>query len=108
MKLTSNNNYGLDQRDMQTISGILSKYNEVKNVLIFGSRAIGRYHSGSDIDIAIIDKNICYQTLREIKSDFSDCSLPYNVDLINFATLTNEELKNHILRVGKPFSSVDN
>ena len=106
MKLTTDNdNYGLNQRDMQTISSILSKYDEVKNVLIFGSRAKGQYHSGSDIDIAIVDKNICYQTVRKIKSEFSDSSLPYNVDLVNFATLTNEDLKNHILRVGKPFYS---
>ena len=103
MKLTVNNNYGLNQRDMQTISSILSKYDEVKNVLIFGSRAKGQYHPGSDIDIAIVDKNTRYLTLRKIKSDFSDSSLPYNVDLVNFTTLTNEELKNHILRVGRPF-----
>jgi len=109
MKLTKdNNNYGLNRREMQTISGILSKYDEVKNVLIFGSRAKGEYHSGSDIDIAIIDKDTRYQTLRNIKNDFSDSSLPYNVDLINFSTLTNEDLKNHILRVGKPFYSVEN
>ena len=107
MKLTMDNSYGLNQRDMQTISSILSKYDEVKNVLIFGSRAKGVYHSGSDIDMAIVNKNIQYQTLRKIKSDFSDSSLPYNVDLVNFVTLTNEDLKSHILRVGKPFYSVE-
>jgi predicted nucleotidyltransferase len=106
MKLTANDNsYGLNCRDMQTISDILSKYSEVKNVLIFGSRAKGQFHSGSDIDIAIVDENIRSQILRKIKNDFSDSSLPYNVDLMNFATLTNEELKSHILRVGKPLYS---
>ena len=109
MKLTKdNNNYGLNQRDMRTILSILSKYDKVKNALIFGSRAKGQYHSGSDIDIAIIDENIWHQTLRKIKNDFSDSSLPYNVDLVNFSTLTNEDLKNHILRVGKPLYSVEN
>ena len=108
MKLTKDNcNYGLNQRDMQTISGILSKYENVKNVLIFGSRAKGEYHPGSDIDLAIVDNNTNYQTLRKIKNDFSESSLPYNIDLINFATLTNEDLKNHILRVGKLFYSIE-
>jgi len=105
---TNNNNYGLSPRDMQTISSIFGKYNEVKDALIFGSRAKGQYHSGSDIDIAIIDNNVWYKTLREIKNDFSESSLPYNVDLVNFATLTNEDLKNHILRVGKPLYSIEN
>ena len=39
-----------------------------------------------------IDKNTWYQTVRKIKSDFSDGSLPY-IDWINFATLTNEGKK---------------
>ena len=96
------NTYGLNERDMHTISGILSQYSEIQNVLVFGSRAKGVYHEGSDIDLAIMDENIQYQTLRDIKSDMSDSSLPYHVDLINFPTLTNQALKEHILRVGKP------
>ncbi|MDR0543309.1 MAG: hypothetical protein LBH19_14005 [Dysgonamonadaceae bacterium] len=54
------------------------------------------------MDIAIIDKDIPLQIIRKIKSDFSDSSLPYYVDLVNFATLTNSGLKEHIVRVGKP------
>ena len=96
------NTYGLNERDIHTISGILSKYSDIRNVLIFGSRAKDMHHYGSDIDLAIMDENINYQTLRNIKSDMSDTSLPYNVDLINFSTITNQELKEHILRVGKP------
>lgn len=51
-------------------------------------------------------KILSYQTLKKIKSDISDSSLPYNADLINLSTLTNKELKEHILRMGKPFYSV--
>ena len=96
------NTYGLNERDMHTISDILSKHSDVRNVLVFGSRAKGVYHCGSDIDLAIMDENISYQTLRNIQSDMSDSSLPYNVDLINFSAITNQDLKEHILRVGKP------
>jgi predicted nucleotidyltransferase len=96
------NKYGLNERDMQTITDILSRYIHVKKALLFGSRAKGMFHSGSDIDIAIVDENIDYQTIRKIKSDFSDSSLPYNVDLVNFSSLTNSSLKEHILRVGQP------
>lgn len=109
MKSTSNNfDYGLNKRDMHTILSILSNYDEIKQVLIFGSRAKGNYHTGSDIDMAIIGNCVRYKTLRKIKNDFYDSSLPYNVDIINFETLTNEDLKNHILRVGKSIYSVEN
>ncbi|GHT77173.1 DNA polymerase [Bacteroidia bacterium] len=97
------NKYGLKERDMQTLSGIFGQYDEVQKAVLFGSRAKGVYHLGSDIDIAIVDKNIPYRTLRKIKSDISDSSLPYNVDLVNFSTLTNPELKEHISHVGKVF-----
>ena len=92
---------------MQTLSNIFSKYEDVRKVLLFGSRAKGSYYPGSDIDMAIVDNNISYQILRKIKSDISDSSLPYNVDLVNFSTLTNPALKEHISRVGKVLYSVN-
>ncbi|MDR0941424.1 MAG: nucleotidyltransferase domain-containing protein [Bacteroidales bacterium] len=92
---------------MHTIVSILSNYDEVKQVLIFGSRAKGSYHTGSDIDMAIMGNTVWDETLRNIKNDFDDSSLLYNVDIVNFETLTNEDLKNHILRVGKLIYSVD-
>ncbi|MDR2557174.1 MAG: nucleotidyltransferase domain-containing protein [Bacteroidales bacterium] len=93
--------YGLNPRDMQTITGILRKYAGIKKAVLFGSRAKGAYHSGSDIDIAIVDGNIDYQTLIKIKNDMEDSSLPYNADVVNFSTLSNSALKEHILRTGK-------
>jgi predicted nucleotidyltransferase len=98
--------YGLNSRDIQTLSDIFDKYEDVKTVLLFGSRAKGLYHPGSDIDMAIVEKNIPYRLLRKIKSDISDSSLPYNVDLVNYSTLTNPALKEHISRVGKILYSV--
>jgi predicted nucleotidyltransferase len=92
---------------MQTLSDIFNKYKDVKKVLLFGSRANGLYHSGSDIDMAILDENIPYQLVRKIKNDISDSSLPYHVDLVNYSTLTNPALKEHIIRVGKILYSVN-
>jgi len=99
--------YGLNKRDMRTLSDIFGKYEDVKKVLLFGSRAKGSYYPGSDIDMAIIDNNVSYQVLRRIKNDISESSLPYNVDLVNFSTLTNLSLIEHIHRVGKVFYSAE-
>ena len=104
--MQNTNKYGLNRRDMQTLSDIFGKYEDVKKVLLFGSRAKGSYYTGSDIDMAIVDNNISYQVLRKIKNDISESSLPYNIDLINFSTLTNPSLKEHISRVGKVLYSV--
>ncbi|MDR1723624.1 MAG: hypothetical protein LBR84_06780 [Tannerella sp.] len=42
-----------------------------------------------------------FKTLRNIKSDLEDSLLPYNFDIVSFATLNNPALKEHIMRVGK-------
>ncbi|MDR1779610.1 MAG: nucleotidyltransferase domain-containing protein [Tannerella sp.] len=94
--------YGLTERDSQTIFGVLQKYSdEVSRAVLFGSRAKGVYHKGSDIDLALDGNSITFKTLRNIKSDLEDSSLPYNLDVVAFATLSNQALKEHIGRVGK-------
>ena len=95
------NTYGLNERETQTILGIFKKYSEIKNVLLFGSRAKGVFHKGSDVDLAIDSVSITPKILRQIKSDFEESDLPYRVDLLNFNTLNNISLKEHIKRVGK-------
>jgi predicted nucleotidyltransferase len=100
--MNSSNTYGLKERDMETQTRIFGNYSDLRKVVLFGSRAKGVYHSGSDIDIAIMEKSVPHNLLRQIKSDISDSSLPYKVDLVDFSTLTNKALQEHILRVGKP------
>jgi len=93
--------YGLSERDEQAIFGIFNKYPEIKNVLIFGSRAKGVYHKGSDIDLAIDGDHVSHKTLQQIKSDFEESSLPYRIDLIDMDKIDHVALKEHIERVGK-------
>lgn len=50
--------YGLLDRDIGYIRCALSKFNEIDKAVIFGSRAIGNYKKGSDIDLAIIGDKI--------------------------------------------------
>jgi len=98
--------YGLTDRDAQTIYGIFINYPEVKKVLLFGSRAKGVFHKGSDIDLAIDNSEISFETLRKIKNDFEESSLPYRVDIIDIRTLKKKELTEHIKRVGKSILSI--
>jgi len=95
------NSYGLNERDEQAILDIIKKYPEVKNVLIFGSRAKGVFHKGSDIDLAIDGQHISHETLQQIKNDFEESSLPYRVDLVDMEKIEHAALKEHIQRVGK-------
>jgi uncharacterized protein len=92
---------GLSDRDMENIRSILSKFDGVHKAAIFGSRSLGTYHSGSDIDIALLEGTIDDFLLAQINSQFAESSLPYKVDLIDYTHLQHLELKEHIDRAGK-------
>jgi predicted nucleotidyltransferase len=100
MKTAEQVTHGLSERDMLTITGILRKYPDIWRVCLFGSRAKGTFHSGSDIDLAIMNAGLRETTIRRLKSDFEESSLPYFVDVVDFPSITHEALKDHILRVG--------
>ena len=97
------NIYGLNDRDIKTIHAIFNQYPEVLVVHIFGSRAKGTCKTGSDIDLAIMNKGIEIRTLLKINNDFEESSLPYKIDLVDFNTLTNSDFINHIQRIGAIF-----
>ena len=48
--------FGLKDSDINAIIAILKRYPDVKEAIIFGSRAMGNYKPGSDIDIALKGK----------------------------------------------------
>jgi uncharacterized protein len=97
------NQFGLTERDMDTINHILINYPEVTEVHVFGSKASGNYKPGSDIDLAIVNSGVSEKTIRNLKSEFDDSSLPYKVDIVNLPEINHPELKEHITRAGISF-----
>lgn len=92
---------GLSDWSNDIVDGILKKYPAVGPVLLFGSRAKGTFRHGSDIDLCLMGE--CdSDTLTHIRMDFDDSYLPYMVDVLIFNSIKNPDLKEHILRVGKP------
>ena len=95
------NQFGLSQRDMEEILGILKSQTEVKIVHLFGSRAKGTFHSGSDVDLAIMNVGVSESTKRKLVEQFRESALPYEVDLVDYTQLAHIPFKEHIERVGK-------
>jgi len=95
--------YGLSSITIEKLKLLFFKYNSIEKVILYGSRAKGNYREGSDIDLTIKGDNIDSSDLINIKSEIDDLLLAYKVDLSIYTHLTNNDLKNHILRVGKLF-----
>ncbi len=94
--------YGLLDRDIGYILEAVKKYAEIEEAVIYGSRAMGNYKKGSDVDHAIIGKNIDRKTVRRLSDDLNEeYPLPYFFDIVNYSDISNEELKRHIDTFGK-------
>jgi predicted nucleotidyltransferase len=90
---------GLKPGDLETIVQTLSKFPEIKKAVIFGSRAKGDFQAGSDVDIAVWA--IGNEPIGQLSGVLNDETLlPYKFDIINYDTINNQELKDHINRTG--------
>lgn len=93
--------YGLPPAAVQRIQEALSRFPNIDKAVVYGSRAIGAYKTGSDIDLTLYGDTLSMQNLAAISSELDDLLLPYTIDLSLFAMLNNADLREHIGRVGK-------
>lgn len=95
--------YGLDNRCVDTVVSILNEFPSIQVVFIFGSRAKGTYHAGSDIDLAVMNSGLSIIDLARVKGRFEESDLPYFVDLVDYTKIVSQDLREHIDRVGQEF-----
>jgi len=90
---------GLTSNDLSQIIQILTKFEELEKCVLFGSRAKGNFKRGSDVDLAIwVSDNEITNQISGILNN--ETLLPYFFDIQNYNLITNQELKEHIDRVG--------
>lgn len=96
------NNFGLLKRDLEFIFEAVLKFPEIEKAIIFGSRAMGNYKKGSDIDLAIVGDQITDQTKTRLSSILNqELPIPYFIDVVDYKSITNKDLVNHIDTEGK-------
>ncbi len=97
---------GLSEIEVEKIRQVFSKYNEIESVILYGSRATGKFEQSSDIDLTILGNNIDSNILSEVEFELDDLLLPYKIDINLFHRINNTELVDHIKRVGVVFYQV--
>lgn len=83
----------IDQKTKKEVKKIIFRFLDPKKykVFIFGSRALGGGRKFSDIDIGIKSKEeIDSSTLSDIQEAFEESNLPYNVDVVDFSSVSNQ------------------
>ena len=95
--------FGLSDTVIRELQDVFRRYANIEKVLIFGSRSKGNYRAGSDIDLAVIGKDIDYNQLLNILCEIDDLELLYSVDLLDYQKKKGTPIGDHIDRVGQIF-----
>ena len=95
--------FGLSDTVIQELQDVFRRYTNIEKVLIFGSRSKGDYRAGSDIDLAVIGKDIDYRLLLNLQCDIEDLELLYSIDLLDYQKKKGTPIGDHIDRVGQVF-----
>ena len=87
--------YGLRPEHRSELNSIFRAYPELERVILYGSRATGRYHERSDIDLATLGLKDRF-TIGQLFLELEESNLPYTCDLRAYEALKYLALKKHI------------
>jgi len=95
--------FGLSETAFNLIIATLKSFPEITQAAIFGSRAMGNFKNGSDVDIAIFGEGANELVAIRLSSLLNESSsLPYKFDIVAYEPCKNIELRAHIDNYGKP------
>ena len=91
---------GVPEASQQRLLQLLCQHPHVEALWLFGSRAMGRYRPGSDLDLCLEGEQLTHRDRLQLMAAIDDLLLPWSVDLV----LRHEmppELEAHLQRVGR-------
>jgi len=98
------NKFGITEKSFDQLLIAIACFPEIESAIIFGSRAKGNYKQGSDIDVAICGEKCTPLTAINLSSKLNEQStIPYKVDVVDYNSIFETDLKDHIDRVGITF-----
>ena len=101
------NKSGLPEDIVRKMGEIFRDCPEIDRVLLYGSRAMGNWRNGSDIDLCVEAVNLTLSELWAIENRIDDLLLPWKVDLSLRHQIDNPDLLDHIDQVGQIFYQRD-
>ena len=100
--MNNSRKYGLLSTDIESIISVFKSNSKIEEAILFGSRAMGNYKPGSDIDIALKGDSINLNDVLDLTAELDKLSTPYKFDIVIYNKITEGALIDHIKRVGIP------
>ncbi|OHB76523.1 MAG: hypothetical protein A2Z25_03040 [Planctomycetes bacterium RBG_16_55_9] len=92
--------FGLKPEALELIRQVFRRHPEVREVKVFGSRAMGRFENQSDVDLALWG-DLNQGLIARIFGELDELPLPYTFDVQAYESIKHEPLKRHIDEFGK-------
>lgn len=99
--------FGLSDIQLAELKHIFQQIPQVRQAVIFGSRAKGTHHTRSDIDIALVGVDLDRHHLAKLRLLFDESDIPFQVDLQQLNEIKSPALLEHIQRVGQVIYHID-
>lgn len=93
--------WGLNANAIALLRNTFAQFPEIREVRIFGSRAMGNFKPGSDVDLALFGEGKLKCTTRISALLNEELPLPYHFDIVNYAEVTNPDFLTHIDQYGE-------
>ena len=93
---------GLTQTQNSELLELIKSAKTITKVVVFGSRAMGNFKPGSDVDLAIWGDSFGATDAANFAAKLNEEShMPYKFDVVAFSEIANNGLREHIVRIGK-------
>ena len=91
---------GLPEDATAQILALLAGRPAIQRVVLYGSRALGRQHSGSDVDLCLEAPEMGLAELLVLGAQLDDLLLPWRIDLQLRHLIRHPGLLDHIDQAG--------
>ena len=91
---------GLPHQACQRLLDVLQQSSKVQEIWLFGSRAMGRYREGSDLDLCLVGEAITHLDRLQLIHTIDELLLLWPVELALRDDMPDELLA-HLSRVGR-------
>jgi len=93
--------FGLDKQCWDIMQTQFLQMTSIEEVILFGSRAMGNWKPGSDIDLAIKGTAFTHDDLLSLSCYLNEeAPIPWKLDIVVYSEINSEELLNHIETLG--------
>lgn len=97
--------FGLTIETYNMICKVFESYSKIEKVIIYGSRALGTFKPGSDIDLCLVGEEISDDIVSSLKTETDELNTPYFFDISVYHVISSTHLVNHIDTYGLIFFS---